>query len=77
MKKVELIEWLSRLQDEKLIYKIEALRQGSVQEIYDARIPNTRSELEEKLGRSEKDIQLGRIHSQDEVESFFKTKFGK
>ena len=29
LKKIELIEWLSRLQDEKLIKRIEALRQGS------------------------------------------------
>ena len=75
LKKIELIEWLSRLQDEKLIQQIEALKKGSSQERHDARIPKTKSDLQDKLGRSEKDIQLGRIHSQAEVERFFQAKF--
>ena len=48
-KKIELIEWLKRLQDEKLIQRIEAIRKGSPQEVYESRIPKTRSDLQDKL----------------------------
>ena len=77
LKKIELIEWLSRLQDEKLIQKIEDLRKGSAKEAYELRIPKTTAKLQEKLDRSEEDIKSGRVHSQEEVEGFFKSKFGK
>lgn len=39
LKKIELIDWLTRLQDEKLIQKIEALRKGSAKDAYVARTP--------------------------------------
>jgi hypothetical protein len=77
LKKIELIEWLARLQDESLIQKIEVLRKGSLKDIYEDRMPKTMEGLQQKLDRSEQDIQAGKIHSQEEVESFFKTKFGK
>jgi hypothetical protein len=77
LKKVELIEWLARLQDESLIQKIEVLRKGSVKDIYERRMPKTMEELQAKLDRSEQDINEGKIHSQEEIESFFKSKFGK
>jgi hypothetical protein len=77
LKKIELIEWLSRLQDEKLIQRIEALRQGSAKDAYEARMPKTNEDLQTKLDRSEEDIKAGRIHSHDEVEKFFAKKFEK
>lgn len=77
LKKVELIEWLARLQDEKLIQRIEDLRKGSAKDAYESRMPKTMEELQEKLDRSEQDFKAGRIHTQKEVEAFFKTKFGK
>lgn len=77
LKKIELIEWLTRLQDEKLIQRIEAIRKGSAQEVYDSRIPKTRSELQDKLDRSAADIKSGRVHSQEEVEGIFKARFVK
>lgn len=77
LKKVELIEWLARLQDEKLIQQIEALRKGSAKDTYEFRMPSTKEELQEKLDRSEQDFKAGRVHTQQEVESFFKAKFRK
>jgi hypothetical protein len=75
VKKVELIEWLARLQDEKLIQRIEALRKNSVKELYEQRMPKTAEELQTKLSQSEKDIQQGKVHSQEEIENYFKARF--
>ena len=74
-KKVELIEWLARLQDEKIIQRIETLRKGSIGELYKQRMPNTLEELQTKIDRSEKDFIDGKMHSQEEVESYFKARF--
>jgi hypothetical protein len=77
VKKVELIEWLVRLQDEKLIQQIESLKKGSIKDMYEQRIPKTSSELQAKLDQSEKDISLGKVHSQEEVEGYFKSRFNQ
>lgn len=75
VKKIDLIEWLTRLQDERLLEKIDHLRKESIQESYQSRTPGTLEELQEKLDRSEEDIKAGRVYSQQEVEQFFKKKF--
>lgn len=72
---MELIEWLARLQDEKLIQRIETLRKGSIKELYEQQIPRTMEELQNKIDQSEKDIAEGKVHSQKEVENYFKAKF--
>jgi hypothetical protein len=77
VKKVELIEWLVRLQDEKLIQRIETLKNSSKKEAYDQRIPNTIRDVQAKLDQSEKDISSGNIHSQQEVETYFKSRFNQ
>ena len=77
VKKIELIEWLARLQDESLIQKIEVLRKGSIKDIYEQRMPKTMKGLQEKIAHSEQDIKAGNVHSQEEVESFFRTRFDK
>lgn len=77
VKKIELIEWLVRLQDKSLILKIEALKMGSIKDIYEQRIPETMQDLQAKLDRSEQDIKTGRVHSQKDVEAYFKSQFGK
>ena len=77
VKKIELIEWLARLQDESLIQKIEVLRKGSIKDIYEQRMPKTMEDLQEKLVHSEQDIKAGNVHSQEEVESFFRARFAK
>jgi hypothetical protein len=75
LKKIELIEWLARLKDEKLIERVEALKNSSAKEAYEARMPKTMGDLQEKLNRSCEDISAGRLHSQEEVENFFQAKF--
>jgi len=75
VKKVELIEWLARLQDEKLIQRIETLRKNSIQELYEQRMPKTREGLQAKLNQSEKDINAGKVYSQEEVENYFNARF--
>jgi hypothetical protein len=77
LKKIELIEWLARVQDEKLLQRIEALRKGSVNEAYESRTPKSMEDLQEKLSRSEDDIKAGRVHTQEEVKSYFKSRFEK
>jgi hypothetical protein len=74
VKKVELIEWLAGLQDEKLIQRIETLKKGSIKELYEQRMPKSMPELEAKLVRSEKNIKEGKVHSHKEVESIFKSR---
>jgi hypothetical protein len=75
IRKVELIEWLARLQDENVIQRVETLKKGAVNELYEQRTPRTMSEMHAKLDKSEKDIQSGKVHSQEEVEGYFKAKF--
>lgn len=75
VKKVELIEWLTKLQDEKLIQRIELLKQSSIKDLYDQRMPKTDGELQTKLYQSEKDIEEAKLHSQEDVESYFKARF--
>ena len=77
VKKVELIEWLARVQDETLIERVEALRKQAVKEAYEKRMPKTPEELQESLDRSGADILEGRVYTQDQVEAFFKAKFKK
>lgn len=74
VKKVELISWLTKLQDETILKKVEALRKSSIKEIYDLRTPGSVEELQRKLDQSEVDIKAGRIHTQEEVELYFKSK---
>jgi hypothetical protein len=71
VKKVELINWLTK-QDEVMIDKIENLRKSAVKSIYDEKMSEG---ISAKLVRSHEDIIQGRIHSQDKVETYFKSKF--
>ena len=70
VKKIELINWLTR-QDEAMVKKIDALRKSSMEPAYLARMGE---KLESKLNRSEADIKNGRNQSQEEVETYFKSK---
>ena len=73
VKKIELINWLTR-QDEAMIKKIDNLRKSSIESTYSSRMSE---KLESKLKRSEVDIKEGRTHSQQEVETYFKSKFNQ
>lgn len=73
VKKIELINWLTK-QDEAMIKKIDILRKSSIESLYSGRMSES---LETKLKRAEMDIKDGRTHIQDEVESYFESKFRK
>jgi hypothetical protein len=77
VKKIELIEWLTRLQDEKLIQRIEALKKDSTTDHYEQRMPKDFQKLAQKLKQSEQDILSGNVHSQDSVENYFKARFNQ
>lgn len=51
------------------------MRKGSIKELYEQQIPRTMEELQNKIDQSEKDIAEGKVHSQKEVENYFKAKF--
>lgn len=74
-KKIELIEWLTRLQDKKLLQQIDRLKKESVKNAYQLRTPGSVEEIETKLDRSDKDIKAGRVSSQADVEEAFKEKY--
>jgi hypothetical protein len=77
LKKVELIKWLARIQDRKMINKVEALRKVSAKEVYEKRMPKTKMELQKKLDKGRADIRAGRVYTQGEVAAFFESKIGK
>lgn len=77
VKKIELIEWLAKVKDKKLLLRVEALRKVSAKEAYEKRMPKTNAELQKKLDRGRADIIAGRVYAQSEVEAFFMSKSGK
>lgn len=76
-RRVELIEWLAQLQDENLISQIELLKNRSLVDSYEFRTPKRLEDIQEKLNRADEDIKAGRLHTQQQVRSYFESKFGK
>ena len=74
VKKVELIEWLARIKDKKVIQSLDELKKISIKEGYENLTPKSKGELQKKLDRSRADILAGRVYSQENVEAFFKEK---
>ena len=65
-----------RLNDEQIIDKLnDVLHKEKSKRLKVKLKPMSQNELEEKLNRSEQNIDKGQIYSQDEVESFFKNRF--
>ena len=73
VKKIELINWLTR-QDDAMVEKIDALHKSSIESKYYLRMG---AKLESKLERSEADIKSRRIHSQEDIETYFESKFNQ
>lgn len=74
LKKIELINWLSHLQSEKVISEIEALKKESAKAIFEEKSPQNLRDLKEKLEKSKADIEASRVYLQEDVESYFKEK---
>jgi hypothetical protein len=68
-KKVELIEWLTRIEDRSLLEKIEDLKKKAFTESYESRMkPMTSQQYKSFLEQSEEDYNNGRITSQEDLE---------
>jgi hypothetical protein len=69
IRKLTLIEWLARLQDEATIHKIENLQKKARIVAYEESLkPMTSKELIERAKRSNDDIAAGRIISTEDLE---------
>ena len=69
VKKVELIEWLARLQDRSLLEKVDSLKKKAVIEAYEAKMkPMTSAEYKSILDQAEEDLKNGRVTSQEDLE---------
>lgn len=69
LRKLTLIEWLARLQDETTINKIENLQKKTRLAAYEKNLkPMSASELVERARRSNEDIAAGRTISTEELE---------
>lgn len=76
VKKIQLIEWLVRLQDESILQQIEFIKNTSTEESYNKKSPKNINDIKEKIFQSESDIDAGRVLAQEEVELYFKNKLG-
>ena len=69
VKKVELIEWLARLQDKSLLEKVDSLKKKAVTEAYEAKMkPMSSAEYKSMLDQAEDDLKNGRVTSQEDLE---------
>jgi short subunit dehydrogenase-like uncharacterized protein len=67
-KKIDLISWLTNLQDEEVLDQLESIRKKAVQSDYQKSLsPMTIEEFENRVAEAEKDIMEGRIISQEEL----------
>jgi len=66
--KLKVIEKLLKTQDENLILKINNLLNEA------ALKPMSMKELEEKVTKARKDIELGKVYAHEEVVAYFKKK---
>ena len=68
-KKVELIEWLARLQDKELLEQVDNLRKKSATEAYQSKLkPMSSWEYKSMLEDAEDDYNKGKVTSQEGLE---------
>jgi hypothetical protein len=69
LKKMELIEWLIKLNDKSTIKKVEELRNQSVKSRYEAKLrPMSSRAYKSMLERGMEDYKNGRTTSQEDLE---------
>ncbi|MFN3997478.1 hypothetical protein [Algoriphagus sp.] len=72
-KKIDLITWLSNLQDEEILDQLESIRKKTVFDAYQKTLsPMSMEEFENCVAEAEEDIKSGRIISQEELENRIK-----
>ena len=68
-KKVELIEWLAKIQDKSLLEKVEILKKKAIAESYESKMkPMTSRQYKSLLDQAEEDYKNGRVTSQENLE---------
>jgi hypothetical protein len=69
VRKVALIEWLAKVQDNMVITKVESLKTKSVKEAYDAKLkPMTSQAYKAMLEKSLENYRYGRVTTQEALE---------
>lgn len=69
LKKIELIEWLTKVNDESLIQKVDKLKRQTLKEAYEAKLtPMSSDEYANVLQQAESDYKHGRVTSQEDFE---------
>lgn len=69
LKKVELIEWLTKIEDQALLEQIEAVRLKAISEKQESKLKTmTSTEYHAMLAQAEEDFKNGRVTSQEDFE---------
>ena len=69
VKKVELIQWLAKIQDESLLEKVEILKKKAIEESYESRMkPMASQQYKSLLDEAEEDYKNGNVTSQGDLE---------
>ncbi len=69
VKKIELIEWLARIQDKSLLEEVEILKKKAIAASYESNLkPMTSQQYKSLLDQSEEDYKNGKITSQEGIE---------
>lgn len=69
VKKVELIEWLAKLEDKTLLEQVDNLKKKAIKETYLAKMkPMTSTEYSTMLDQAEKDLENGKFTSSEDLE---------
>ena len=69
VKKIELIEWLTKVEDKTMIKKVENLKNQSIKSLYETKLKQMSSKAyKAMLEKSEEDYKLGRVISQKALE---------
>lgn len=72
-KKIDLISWLSNLQNEEILDQLESIRKKAVIANYPKTLsPMTLKEFEIRVTEAEEDFKAGRIISQEELKKRIK-----
>lgn len=70
-KKMSLIEWISAINDEKIIIKIEEIKINSSRNKANALKEMSIEEFIKRYDKSEKDIEAGNVIAQEDAKKYF------
>lgn len=72
-KKINLISWLTNLQDEDVLDQLESIRKKAIQSVYQKSLsPMSMEDYVHRVAKAEEDFKAGRIISQEELKKRIK-----